>query len=209
MKPDASPAAAELYEALGPAFTANDPTNDYLALKVCMALTAGQIDRLHSYLVDDVLDRDQWAPVFNPLTAPAEALPYLAQFSGAILQPEMDAAAQREAIQAPEAFGRGRPASIISAIKRRLTGTQTVLLTERYVDNPWWIRVETLAEETPDPDGIVAYLETFQKPIGIRLFFNERAAWTWGLAKESEDSPTWADVVTDFDTWLDYRTYEP
>lgn len=208
-KPDASAAALELYEALEPAFTQGDEDRDWISLKVCMAIVAGRLDLIHGYLIDDVLNLPAWAIIFDPERCPVEALPYLAQFSGAVLTPEMEEAARRAAIQTPEAFSRGRKASLEAVARRRLTGTKAVVITERYTGNAWRLRVETLEAETPDPEGTVADIVAYQKPIGIVLFFNKRVAWTWGEAKVSAEFPTWASVKANFATWLDYRTYEP
>src|SRR3954462_4945245 len=98
MRPEASPAAEELYAALDPPFTVGDEQRDWIALKICMAITAGRIDLLHRYLIDDVTNLPAWGIIFDPERCPVEALPYLAQFSGAVLTPEMDEAARRLAI---------------------------------------------------------------------------------------------------------------
>lgn len=208
-RPDASAAAEELYEALDPAFTIADEANDWVSLKICMALAAGRLDLLHGYLIDDETDRDQWAIVFDPTTAPVEALPYLAQFAGAIIRPSMDDEERRGAVQAPEVFSRGRLGSIEALVKRHLTGSKTVLITERYTLNGWRLRIETLDEETPDEDAIIAEVEELQKPIGIVLFFNKRINWVWEEAAVSLEYPTWEAVAAGFATWEDYRTYEP
>ena len=208
-KPDASAAALELYEALEPAFTQGDEARDWLSLKICMAIVAGRLDLLHRYLIDDVLNLPAWAIIFDPERCPVEALPYSSQFSGAVLTPEMDEAARRNAIQTPEAFSRGRLASLIAVTKRRLTGTKAVVVTERYTGKAWRLRVETIASETPDPEGTLNDIITYQKPIGIVLFFNSRVNWTWGEAKASVEFPTWAAVKAGFASWFDYRTYEP
>lgn len=209
MRPDASPAAEEIYAALDPAFTAADEANEWVALKICMAIVAGKIDLLHSYLIDDITNLPAYAVIFDPERCPLGALPFLSQFGGAILTPEMDEEARRNAIKAPEAFSRGRPASLEAVARRRLTGTKTVILTERYTGNAWRIRVETLEEETPDPAGTEADIIAYQKPIGIRLFFNGRVNWTWGEAKASVEFPTWKAVKEAFASWHDYRTFEP
>lgn len=209
MRPEASAAAEELYEALEPAFTQGDEDRDWISLKIVMAVVAGRVDLLRIYLVDDILNLPAWAVVFDPERAPAEALPYLAQYSGALLTPEMEEAARRNAIQTPEAFSRGQLASLEAVAKRRLTGTKAVIVTERYTSNAWRLRIETIEAETPDPAGTVADIVRFQKPIGIRLFFNTRVAWTWGEAKASVEFPTWKAVKEGFATWFDYRTHEP
>lgn len=209
-EPSASLAAREIYEALDPAFTQGDEDRGWVSLKICMAIAAGRIDLLHSYLIDDIGNLPAWGPVFDPETAPVEALPFLSQFSGAILTPEMEEAARRAAIQTPEAFSRGRKASIEAVAKRRLTGTKAVVVTERYTGNAWRLRVETIESETPDPAGTKADIITFQKPIGIVLFFNTRVAWTWGeVLVEKATYPTWASVKAAFPTWFDFRTHEP
>lgn len=208
-RPEASQAAEELYEALEPAFTLGDEVRDWISLKICMAIVAGSLDRLHSYLIDDITNLPAWAVIFDPERCPAEALPYLAQFSGALLTPAMEEAARRAAIQTPEAFSRGRLASMIAVAKRRLTGTKAVVVTERYTNNAWRLRIETLVGETPDAAGTEADVVAYQKPIGIRLFFNTRVEWDWGEAKASLEFPKWSNVKASFATWLDYRTYEP
>lgn len=209
MKPEASPAALELYEALEPAFTQGDEDRDWLSLKICMAIVAGRIDLLHRYLIDDILNLPAWAVIFDPERCPVEALPYSSQFSGAVLTPEMDEAARRAAIKVPEAFSRGRPESLEAVIRRRLTGTKSVILTERYTENAWRLRVETIEAETPEPAETKADIIAYQKPVGIVLFFNQRVVWDWGEAKESAEFPTWADVKAGFESWFDYRTFEP
>lgn len=209
-KPDASPAALELCSALEPAFTSGDEDRNFIALRICMALVAGKLDLLWSYLIDDETDLPAWSVIFNPETAPAETLPYLAQFGGAVLTPEMTEEARRKAIQTPEAFSRGRLASLEAVAKRRLTGTKTILVTERYTGNAWRLRIESLESETPDPEGTLADILTYQKPIGVVLFFNQRAAWTWGEVKaEKATYPTWLSVKKAFSTWLDFRTHKP
>ena len=209
MKPEASPAAQELYSALEPAFTQGDEDRGWITLKVCIALVAGKLDLLWSYLIDDETDRPGWAVIFNPETAPAEALPYLAQFGGAVLTPEMTEEARRKAIQTPEAFSRGRLASLEAVAKRRLTGTKTVIVTERYTGSAWRLRLETIEAETPDPEGTKADILRYQKPIGILLFLNTRAVWIWGEVKaEKATYPTWLSVKKAFSTWKDFRTHE-
>lgn len=208
-KPEASSAALELYEALEPAFTAGEEANDYLTLRICMAITAGRLDLLHELLIDDVTNLPAWGIVFDPATCPEACLPYLAQFGGAVLTPEMDEAARRNAIQFPEAFSRGRLASLEAVAKRRLTGTKAIIVTERYTENAWRLRVETIEAETPEPEETKADIIAYQKPVGIVLFFNQRVVWDWGEAKASLEFPTWADVKAGFATWFDYRTFVP
>jgi hypothetical protein len=210
MRPEASPAAEELYAALAPVQEAADEASgQWIGLKACMALTAGKIDLLHSYLIDDEQDAPAWAIIFDPLRCPVEALPFLAQFDGAVIRPSMSEEEVRDAIRQPQAFQRGTVAQIEAICKRSLTGTKTVVVTERYTGDPWKLRVETLASETPDQARLKAELIEEAKPIGILLFFNTRVAWTWGEVKaESSTYPTWKKVKELFPTWKDFRTHE-
>ena len=175
-----------------------------------MAICAGRIDLLHELLIDDITNLPAWGIVMDPTLCPEACLPYLAQFSGALLTPEMDEAAQRAAIEVPEAFSRGRLASLEAVAKRRLTGTKAVIVTERYAGSAWRLRVETIEAETPEPEQTRADIIRFQKPVGIVLFLNTRAVWDWGEVKaESATYPTWESVKKAFATWLDFRSHEP
>lgn len=208
-KPAASEAALDLYAALDPPFTQFDEEHDWAALKFCMALTAGNIDLIHE-LVTEAGDRPPWQILFDPENCPEIALPYLAQFVGARISPDMSEAQIREAIREPQAFRRGTIPAIEEVAKRRLTGTKTVIIEERYTGLPWRLRIVTLVEETPDPATTEREITEEQKPIGILLFFNRRANWTWGEIKaEIATYPTWLSLRTAFATWFIVRTHEP
>jgi Phage tail protein (Tail_P2_I) len=206
VQPEVSDAALELYEALDPAFTTGDEDRGWPTLLLCAALVSGDIDAIHE-LVTDSEDGLGWEILFDPTNVPARYLPWLAQPAGAVLRPDMDEAQQRAAIMEPEGFGRGTLAAIESVAKRRLTGTKAVVITERYTGSAWRLLIETLEDETPDPDLTEAEIIAEQKPIGILLFFNSRAAWSWEelVAEEA----TWLDVREDFGTWFDVRVFEP
>lgn len=206
--PTPSAAAEELYAALEPAFTDGDEDRDWPLLRLLTAICAGDLAKIHEWVTDNG-DAPGWQILLDPDLAPPEVLPWLAQFDGAVLRPDMDTEARRNAIKTPEAFGRGTLEAIKSVVARRLTGTKSVIVTERYTGNAWRLRIETIEAETPDPAAIEADLLEQQKPIGILLFFNTRVVWDWGEAKESVEHPTWGDVKADFATWFDYRTNEP
>lgn len=206
--PEASPAALTLYEALTPAFTFGDENRGYPLLRFLNGLSAGTLSKVHR-LVTEQEGRPGWQVALDPDLADLEDLPWLAQFGGANLRPDMDEAQQRDAVKAPEVFRRGTIPAIVQVAERRLTGTKTVIVTERYTEKAWRLRIETLAGETPEPTITQAEIIAEQKPVGIVLFFNTRVNWTWGEAKESVEFPTWGDVKAGFASWHDYRTYEP
>lgn len=176
-KPEATDAALELYEALGP-FAQGDEERDWPLLKLCMAITSGAFDDVHQLVTDQSDTRPGWQVLFDPVRCPAAFLPWLAQVAGATLLPSMSEAEQREAIKDPEVFGRGTPAAIEAVAARHLTGAKSVLITERYTGDPWRLLIETLAEETPDEAALRQAILDQQKPIGVLLFLNQRVAWT-------------------------------
>lgn len=205
-RPEVSAATELLYEALDPAFTQTDEETEWATLKLCAALTVGDLDFIYEVVTDSDISPG-WQILLDPDRAPVAALPYLAQFAGAILRPDMDEEAQRNAIKAPEAFGRGTLAQLIAVTQRRLTGTKAVVVTERYTNDAWRVRIETLTSETPEPARTEAEVLEAAKPIGILMFFNTRVAWTW-LELRGEEA-TWKKVREDFGTWHDVRTAEP
>jgi hypothetical protein len=211
LKPEASEAALELYEALEPAFTQYDDDNEWAALRFCEALVAADLDLIHELVTTEDEDGVPWQVLFDPLNCPAVCLPYLAQYVGARFTPGMTVEQQRAAIAAPEAFLRGTVGAIEALVKRYLTGTQTVIITERYGGFPWRLRIETISGETPDQAAIEDALRREQKPIGIVLFFNKRSVWTWLEVRTSStpSSPTWLKARENFTTWKELRIHEP
>lgn len=201
-----TPAAETLYEALSPAFVEPDDENGLALLGLCNALTSGNIDAIREYVVEHE-GRPGWQIILDPQRAPAIVLPWLAQFDGANLRPDLDETGRRDAIVAPEAFGRGTPEAMKRVAERRLTGTKTVIVTERYTGSAWRLLIETLEGETPEPAKTEAEIIAEQKPIGILLFFNRRAVWDW-LELRTEKA-TWLKLREDFPTWFAVRTYEP
>lgn len=207
-EPLASDAARELYEALDPAFTVGDEDRDWTTLRFCEVLVSGNIDAIHEFVTEHE-GRPGWQIIADPDLAPAALLPWLSQLDGATLRPDMDEAARRAAIIDPEAFGRGTLEALEAVAERRLTGTKTVIITERYTGKAWRLLIETLDEETPDPDLTEAEIMAEQKPIGIVLFFNRRPVWTWKEMREEPAFATWKDVRDEEPTWFDVRTHEP
>jgi hypothetical protein len=109
---------------------------------------------------DIVRERDDaapWAVLFDVDNCPAESLPYLAQFVGVILSPEMSEEDQRDAIREPVGWSRGRTAAIEIAALSTLTGTRRLVIKPRTPEvGVHYIR--TLASETPNPDRTEAVL---------------------------------------------------
>lgn len=101
-------------------------------------------------IVRDRGDRPGWAILFDPDECPAESLPYLAQFVGARLVPEMTEAQQRAEIKEPSTWRRGTTEAFKTTLRRTLTGTQRVIVRER-TPEPWDMYVRVLASECAEP----------------------------------------------------------
>lgn len=206
--PSPSAAALELYEQLEPAFTDGDAGRGYPTLWLCVALTTGNISLIHDWVTDQE-DRPGWQVLLDPARAPTIILPWLAQFDGAVLLPSMTDAAKRDTIRNPAAWERGTVSFLETVAKRHLTGSKTVVVTERYTGSAWKIRVETLTVETPEAAVTEREIREEAKPIGIVLFFNSRATWTWGLMNEQAEYNTWAKLQAKLATWGAVIAHEP
>lgn len=132
-----------------------------------------------------------WSVVLNPDTCPESALDWLAQFEGVIVTPDMSIAQKRGAIKAREGAARGRLATIISRVTRTLTISKRVIVFERYDDQPYVLRIRTLASETPNESLTEAAILS-QKPAGIVLDYETVVDGSYAeLAAEYE---TYADI---------------
>lgn len=206
-RPIVSEAAEELYEALEPAFTDGDEDRGWTTLNLCAALVGSGIDQVHFYVIERDDGTPGWGIALDADQAPAEALAWLAQFDGAVLTPQMTEEQRRQAIKVPEGLKRGSIPAIESVSKRRLTGSQTVMIDERYTGAAYRMRIRTLASETPDPARTEEEIRREQKPIGIVLIFEAITTWDWADLRAAH--ATWADVIASFDTWEEARTQLP
>lgn len=201
-------ATRELYDAMAPAFTEGDESRDWPLWRLCVCICeASGLEEVWDLVIDREDGTPGWQILFDPARCPAAFLPFLAQFAGARLRPDMDEQQQRDAISSPEVFLRGTPEQILAVAKRRLTGSKTALLTERYADNAYRIQLTTIEAETPDAAATTAELVREAKPIGVRLFFNATVPWTWAEVVSEFDS--WADFDAAFEDWLEARTHVP
>jgi hypothetical protein len=203
--PVVTDAASELYDGLTPFADLDSDANGWGLLNLCAAITKAAIDQIHGY-VTDTDELPGWGIVLDPAEAPEEVLDWLAQFVGSVITPSMDAAEKRAAILLPRGFQRCTPDALYQATRATLSGSQTVLIDERYTGDAWKLRVRTITSETPDETATLAAVVS-QKPIGILLTYAAVAVHDWGdlIAHEA----TWADVQADYDTWLEARTAPP
>lgn len=103
---------------------------------------------------DLVRERDDqlgWTVLFDPDECPAEYLPYLAQFVGVVITPEMSEAQIRKEIAEPTGWKRGQADSVRLAVQRNLTGADPLVIIRPRFPEPGHHYVRTLLSETPDP----------------------------------------------------------
>jgi hypothetical protein len=151
-------------------------------------LTAERDDGLHG-----------WANMVDINKCPSQYLPWLAQFVGAEVKLGLSDADQRAYIMSLPGFNRGRPATIISAVKATLTGTKFVDLQER-TPTAWRYAAVTKPSETPDPAAVLTALQS--QKVGPDQFVHlliEHATYGW-LAGEYD---TYADVAATYATYAD------
>lgn len=117
--------------------------------KFCEALSLPQ--EIVKELVGEGADGEPaWSLAFDVDNCPASVLPYLAQFVGVVITPEMTEEQIRNEIRKPTGWERGQDASILIAIQRTLTGTKWVTLRP---NNPETGKtyIATLLSETVSP----------------------------------------------------------
>lgn len=146
--------ADELYEQLGPLAHA-DEEHGWALLHFLSAVG-------HPFQLIEDLARDSdlgpgWSALLDVDRCPAWALRWLGQFVGVTVPPQggQDPAAweadARQRIRNQEGQQRGTPAAIRAAAARYLTGTKTVILTER-AGSAYRLAVRTLKSEVPQTD---------------------------------------------------------
>jgi hypothetical protein len=164
--------AARLYVALAP-LAQQDPQNAWSLLILCNAV--GEMFQLLDDYVRDSPEGPGWSALMDVNRAPAEALGWLGQFAGVRLRPGDTEAQNRQRIKSTDGFRRGTPAAITAAAQATLTGAKTVGITERDGGDPYALKVNTFAPETPDTVATYNALLA-AKPAGLTLTYSTGAA---------------------------------
>jgi hypothetical protein len=142
-----------------------------------------------------------WAPLWDVTIAPSGGLPWLAQVVGERLPSGLSDADQRQWITLSPSQDRGSPLAIVNAVKRLLTGTQTVQFRERsHLDGSHdddTISVLTYAAETPNPAAIRQ---------ALRRTVPADIVWEYDVSPGA----TWSGVQEGMDDWTELQdTYGP
>lgn len=150
---DASELWELLYESLG-FHGEDDEANDFALRKFCEALCAPMQPAYD--LVRERSGQAGWTVALDPDNAPSFALPWLSQFVGVQLVPEMDDAQRRAEIKHPTSWKRGQPESIQIAARRTLKpvvdGEELFVIMRPRTPEVGRLYVRTLLSQTPEPD---------------------------------------------------------
>jgi hypothetical protein len=145
---DASELWELLYSSLG-FHVEDDEAQGFALRKFCESLCAPM-----QSVYDLVREREGqagWAIVFDVDNCPAYALPYLAQYVGVQITPEMSEEQIRDEIREPTGWKRGQPESIRIAARRTLTGEDPLVILRARTPEVGRTFVRTLTANTPDP----------------------------------------------------------
>lgn len=193
----------EIYDGLEP-LAYDDASQGSALLTLCGALGA-MFQPIRTLVRADDQGNPGWSLLLDITRCPTANLPYLGQFVGVQVDPSLDDAQQRLQISQESGMARGTVGAITAAAQKYLTGSQTVIISERDPD-AYSFTVTTFTDETPDSDVVEAALEA-AKPAGLILVYTNVAGQTWGILKANE--ATWADVISTFSTWTDVINNTP
>jgi hypothetical protein len=157
---------------------------------------------------DLVRERDDmpgWGALFDPDVAEPDQLPYLAQYPGCVLTPDMSVEQIRNEIREPTGWARGRDPAIPIAAQGTLTGSRRVLIRPRTPElGIHYIR--TLKSETPSENRTQAVLRA-AVPAWEVLDYAAIDGVTWGDVAAGWDD--WSAVADDFESWADLADLLP
>lgn len=173
---DLRPVAASVYAELGPIQPDDDQHGNALAhLLAALFKPADDVDDI----VGDRNGRDARNLIFDPVTAPAAWLPWLAQIAGVTLVPGESEDATRARVIAAAGRFRGTREALTAAAQMHLTGTRNVRIVERD-GSPYRVTVVTRSSETPNAAAVLAAITSRTvKPAGLLVFHVVSNGQTW------------------------------
>jgi len=157
-----------LIDQLEPMFYA-DPTYGN-ALRIYLSALGDELfQTVQDWSSDTDANQPGWSILVDASRVPDEAIAYLAQFVGVIVTKGMSYADQRTQLIGLANWKRGTVAAIQAAPLPFLTGSQTVIVKERFPD-PYSLEVMTYANETTDQAKVLAAILS-EKPAGLVLTY--------------------------------------
>lgn len=192
-----------LYSSLG-FHRETDEATGYQLRQLCEVLMT-PYQRVYD-LVREREGRAAGGTMLDPDNVPAEGLPYLAQYVGARLLPNMDEAQRRDEIKRPSTWRRGETETIELVVKRELTGDAWIRIKPR-TPGPGRIYIRVLEAECPSPDRLEATLLNEAIPAWDVLDFAAISAVTY--ADIEAGWSTYAEMEEAFDTYKDLEHIVP
>jgi len=178
-----------------------DELGDYVA---AIATMWNEVELFDDDPTNDVVG---WQALFDVDLCPMIALPWLAQCVGDRIPVGYTEDQARDWIRLSPNWSRGTEEGIVNAVKRQLTGNQTVQFgARRKLDgtvDPDYIAIMTYTSETPDQAAVTQALRR-NVPADIVCEYQTLAGATWALvegggptwsALEGSYGPTWGDVA--------------
>lgn len=198
-QPAVSFTAQKLYDRLAPLAYA-DEQNGWGLLYLCAAIAA-MFDDTADLFRDGDDGRPGWTKLGDPDLCPDRWVDWSATN---IFGVEFEAGLtfEQKRLKWKDAPGTklGRPGVVKGAVAPYLTGTRTVILTERIGGDYRVYKVATLLSETPDQDAVLAALK-LEKPGGYRFTYTAITGGDYDtLAATHAD---YAELAADFTDYLD------
>ncbi|HEY6731909.1 MAG TPA: hypothetical protein VI039_12915 [Solirubrobacterales bacterium] len=193
---DASELWELVYQRMGP-FREDDHLTGFQLREACECLCAPYQD-----VYDLIREREGmkgWTILFDPRLCPEKWLPYLAQFVGVQIQPQMTVAQIRAEIERPTAWRRGEPETIELVAQRGqdvAEGEEAWIRIRPRTPSAGHTYIRTLLNETPDP---------IRKEAELRAAI---PAWEL-LDYEAIEGVSWADVEASWEGWGDLEESVP
>jgi len=139
-----------LYESMGFHRDA-DEANDFALRKFCEAWCA-PLQPIYDLVRERADGTPPWGILFDVDNCPAECLPYLAQYVGVVLTPEMSEEQIRAELKEPTGWKRGQPEAIRIALRRTLTGDEPLVIIRPRTPEVGHHYIRTLLSQTPEPE---------------------------------------------------------
>ncbi len=201
---DPSPSASFTELLLG----ALDPwmTDDLQTYAIALG---AMFEQVYALAVDRGTDGEEdyvpgWGALLDPGSCPTAYLPYLGQYVGVGNLAGVPDATARALITSRPRFRRGTPGAIAASAQATLTGSQQVVLTERYGGAAYALRVLTFAAETPSqPLTLQAILAV--KPAGIVLSYDVVIGWSVGDLEDRYTGQTISALEGAYATLTDFE----
>jgi hypothetical protein len=201
--------AAWHYQQLQPV-ARGDHLHGYPLAHYCAALWA-PIEDLAELISDQPDGTTGYARAMMVETCPPSLLRWLGQQVGVWVPPGTSPEDARRMIRLTRGWKRGKIPAMVAEVKTTLTGTKSVIVTERYGTLPaaaHTVRLITKTSETPNPTATLAAAKNpAHKRIGLIVDLLVVDGQTWNDARAADPSRTWDELKIDepTTTWQQAR----